>query len=801
MQRPISVICMVFVLTILIFYRINPAKAPNVEVWDGKEMTVTGKILEKERKGEVFSFLLEVDSAKVMRDKKTRDSEPEELPIDINKIYVEYRTKDLRGEIPYIGEVVQFSGAFKSYGSSKNPGGFDASFYYYSEGIFGKITDASLKARNGEKNHLQEEMFIIRQKFADSLTDCVKERYSGILKAMLLGMKSEMNTDVKTLFYATGIGHILAISGLHISTIGRGIYGILKRVGIPVKVCGGISILIMILYGQMTGMSHSAYRAVIMFSLALTAEMLKKTYDSLIALSISAMVILLENPLYLYQSGFLLSFCAVLGTAILAPTFRRLFLAVNRRFLYSSKKAYIKEKIISSLIIPFSIQLFTIPVQMYFFYEISVYSLVINMLVLPFMAVVLVSGLLGMCVGVFHVTLGEWLIWPAEIIMGLYERVCSLASEIPGAVYITGKPGEVRLMIYFALMTFLSVVIFKASKKYRYTSRSAKKKVLKTAYLLGCIVCFWFLIIPGKRGNRIIFFDVGQGDGICILTEPDNCILVDGGSTSQRNLAENVLLPALKYYGAREIDYSIITHPDKDHYSGIVEILEKGESAEIKIQNLILPYALRNEEKVREICELAQAAGTRVAWLGQGDVLTEEEALAGFECLAGDEALAGFECLAEDRMMASRGVSNGSGLKILCVHPRKDYAYENINDASLGLYLSFETYDVLLMGDIEEAGSTEVAAYMLEQWEGKAKEIEVLKVAHHGSKDSTPEAFLEVIQPTLSIISCGERNVYGHPHEETLYRLAAVGSKVMTTAGKGAIVIEVGDEVRVRRWG
>ena len=78
---------------------------------------------------------------------------------------------------------------------------------------------------------------------------------------------------------------------------------------------------------------------------------------------------------------------------------------------------------------------------------------------------------------------------------------------------------------------------------------------------------------------------------------------------------------------------------------------------------------------------------------------------------------------------------------------------------------------------------------------------DILKVAHHGSKDSTPEAFLEVIQPTLSVISCGERKVYGHPHEEALYRLAAVGSKVMTTAGKGAIVIEVGDEVRVRRWG
>jgi competence protein ComEC len=224
------------------------------------------------------------------------------------------------------------------------------------------------------------------------------------------------------------------------------------------------------------------------------------------------------------------------------------------------------------------------------------------------------------------------------------------------------------------------------------------------------------------------------------------------------------ILPFLKYKGADEIEAVIVTHPDEDHINGVLELIERGEAEGIRIKNLVLPeivHELKNTA-YKELEWLAQREGVEVSYINSGEYIAD------------------------------------NGITMQCLNPDREKVYEEANEYSVVLWLQCGSFQVLLTGDAEGIGEKELTENLKKLQTGEG--ITVLKAAHHGSKYSTSTELLDILSPQLTVISCGENNRYGHPHRETLERLAAAGSPVLTTPDCGAITVEVGKSVVVRSF-
>lgn len=292
---------------------------------------------------------------------------------------------------------------------------------------------------------------------------------------------------------------------------------------------------------------------------------------------------------------------------------------------------------------------------------------------------------------------------------------------------------------------------------------------------------------PSDR-DRVIFLDVGQGDCCLVQTSSGENYLFDCGSSSRSGVGRYVLLPCLKYYGIHSIDAVFVSHPDTDHMNGVTELLELAEENGIEIKQLILP-AIEKEARKEEFEELLDAAGyndaaaltAKVNEMKEGgkiqDAVWQEKIRVAYL-----EAGESWEC---------------GSVRFTCLHPAKGYSAENANAYSQCIYACFDTFSLLLTGDVEEEGEKALLESLRER---QISDVTILKVAHHGSRNSTSAELLAQIEPKLAIISCGKNNRYGHPHAELLERLRQTGCTVLQTSEVGAVTVQKeGSGVKV--WG
>lgn len=315
------------------------------------------------------------------------------------------------------------------------------------------------------------------------------------------------------------------------------------------------------------------------------------------------------------------------------------------------------------------------------------------------------------------------------------------------------------------------------------------------------------------RSFVTVFLDVGQGDGILIRTEQGTSILIDGGSTSNQRVGEYVLLPAIRYYGMSELDYVFVTHGDADHISGI-EYLLNAEHIGVRIRNLVLAK-YGDRQGLANIETLAKEKNINVIYMEAGDKIREKlnSDMAGLtlECLypsgrtleAKQVVKRDSDSIAEAKQVAEReaaGITDdkkiaiGLGNEITANVPGeaglKDEITESdldANDLSIVLLAKYDGRKILFTGD---AGSMVEKRLILEK-SILLSETDALKVGHHGSRSASSEGFLQTIKPQYAIISCGKKNHYGHPHEETLMQLQTIGARVYRTDQCGAIILHI----------
>lgn len=634
------------------------------------------------------------------------------------------------------GNFIRVKGSLLPFVKASNPGQFDEFSYYKTKEITCKVFGEEFTIIHTETSSLKHVLYSLKNSMINNLLVAFPEKEAGILSLILLGEKSLIEDESNLLYKENGISHILAISGLHISLLGMGLFHLLRKIlyMIPSVL---IVVAVMLCYGVITNFSISASRAILMLFISLVSFLLGKTYDMISSMALAALVLLFHCPLELYSAGFQLSFSALFGISIIAPTLEKLIPCGN----YS--------KYIRPLIMSVSIQIATIPILLYHFFEIPTYSAILNLFILPFMSIILLFALfisvIGGLIPILHVIFSG----PVYFILQWFEIVCKTAEKLPIHTIVGGQPSLFKVACYYLILVgFVMYCSYGEEKEWRILFRRGSV----------CFpVLFLTLFFQGRKdGLQVCFLDVGQGDSI-VLQVDGSTVLIDGGSSDIGKVGNYRIAPYLKHQGIAVVDYCFVTHADTDHYSGVKELLLSMDSNQDQseiwykgrtlIFNLVLPYAAIKDQAFLELVALAKEKNVTVIYVKTEDSIQLGE------------------------------------MKITCLHPSLEYKPKSRNAYSTVLSVAYGKFDMILTGDLEADGE-KIVAELLEN-----KIYEVLKIAHHGSKNSSTTIFLDAITPDFAVISCAKNNKYGHPHKETLKRLKDVNAKVMFTMEHGAVFL------------
>lgn len=662
-----------------------------------------------------------------------------------------------------IGNIIKVMGKLRQFEEAANKGNFDSRKYYLSLGFYGKIEAGTIEVINSDYSGIRQGLYELRMEIIERLEKLCSDNKgifsiinnkNGINGAIFLGDKTDLDSDIKELYSVSGIAHILAISGLHISFIGMAIYRLLRR-RFRFLFSAAVSIPVVLSFGIMSGFGISTMRAIIMFILKIIGEVLGRKYDAITAISLAGLVLLVQNPFVVCNSGFQMSFGAIIAIVLILPIVEEILNTDN--------------KIIKVLSANFTISLVMNPILAWNYYELPTFSFLLNIVVVPLMSVVIVSSIVGIFCSCIMFGFGKAVIFPGCGILELYTFLCNIINKSSVASIVVGQPKVTIIIVYYAI---LLVVLFGLKNiRTKYTRAEKERNIIKketglvlekkakkerrikgqnVKLRLACIVGFLLLncliyYIPNP-GFYITFINVGQGDGILIHGDNGTKVMVDGGSTSEKQVAKNCIVPYLKAEGIGTIDYSIITHTDKDHISGILEILENNNSNRIRIKNLVMPDINMKDDTYNELIEKAKLKKINVLYIKKGDTL-------------------------------SLGKT-----KIKCIYPETTTTASDKNDYCTVLSVKNKTSKILLTGDISKEIEEKIKDDIEENYT-------VLKVAHHGSNYSSSEKFLKKVNPKYSIISVGKNNSYGHPGNETMERLRKQGGVIYRTDEKGGITI------------
>lgn len=662
-----------------------------------------------------------------------------------------------------IGNIIKVRGKLRQFEEAANKGNFDSRKYYLSLGFYGKIEAGTIEIINSDYSGIRQGLYELRMEIIERLEKLCSDNNgifsiinnkNGIIGAIILGDKTDLDSDIKELYSVSGIAHILAISGLHISFIGMAIYRLLRR-RFRFLFSAAVSIPVVLSFGIMSGFGISTIRAIIMFILKIIGEVLGRKYDAITAISLAGLVLLVQNPFVVCNSGFQMSFGAIIAIVLILPIVEEILNTDN--------------KIIKVISANFTISLVMNPILAWNYYELPTFSFLLNIVVVPLMSVVIVSSIVGIFCSCIMFGFGKAVIFPGCGILELYTFLCNVINKSSVASIVVGQPKVTIIIVYYAI---LLVVLFGLKNiRTKYTRAEKERNIIKketglvlekkakkerrikgqnVKLRLACIAGFLLLncliyYIPNP-GFYITFISVGQGDGILIHGDNGTKVMVDGGSTSEKQVAKNCIVPYLKAEGIGTIDYSIITHTDKDHISGILEILENNNSNRIRIKNLVMPDINMKDDTYNELIEKAKLKKINVLYIKKGDTL-------------------------------SLGKT-----KIKCIYPETTTTASDKNDYCTVLSVKNKTSKILLTGDISKEIEEKIKDDIEENYT-------VLKVAHHGSNYSSSEKFLKKVNPKYSIISVGKNNSYGHPGNETMERLRKQGGVIYRTDEKGGITI------------
>lgn len=687
------------------------------------------------------------------------------------------------------GDYICMSGTVSVPDSATNPGTFDQYIYLRNKGYYLCISNGTIESGNHRPYSIEGFLYGIKNRCTKIIDNSFDSESAGIVKAMLVADKSTLDKNIKKLYSENGIAHIMAISGVHVAIIGMTLYGFLRKLRIGRLISGTFSIAIIILYGIMTGMSSSTERAVIMLILSIAAEYFGRKTDAPTSMGFAMIIMVLGNPYVILDAGFQLSFAAITGVTVVVPQLRKL-LRMFKRFIKEAdekKKQKHKKimslrkmiiKLIDALVVGIASFITTTPVIIYYYYQFPPYSILINLIVIPLVSLIVGGSILVVLTGLFFTGAAVVMTYPVRLILFGYKYLCIFASGLPGASVLVGHISIGMVFVYY-----LSVVlIFAILRMIRIGKTERGGPIL---YLMLATVLFLtvvYEVYSYDKSLKIVYMDVGQGDGVLLRTSGHGGILIDGGSSSNKRVGEYVMVPVLKYYGVSEVEYAFVSHGDVDHVSGLEYLLNEEQSG-VHVVNLVLPE-YGDQDALQELKSEATANNVNIIYMKPGDNITYNHQHAetiNIECLYPDEE-------------AGQGVLDTNNLSMILkttiTWDVREADIENLNKSSD----SNASLSLLFVGDAGIAAEKRLIELYGKNSLGEISDsiaCDILKVGHHGSRNSSGSDFLKRVSAMYGIISCGKDNRYGHPHAETLERFKMADTKYMTTKEHGAIILSI----------
>lgn len=741
MRRPLCVIFLLLLALLSSYFQFNDIDYKYSGL-NGRRIDLSGKIIGKEFRTN-YEGVRVLDLYMVLEDSK-----------DKVKLSVSENADKLKISI---GMNICINGEAACFRRASNYGEFDPYIYNRIEGTAFCVNNPDIIKVYGREDIFREGLFRVREYIYKLINRCFNEKDTAVICAVLLGDRSLIDEDLKVLYQRSGIIHVLSISGLHISILGMGIYKILsavpvfirnkRKIYIPKWFVSVICIFFMYAYGSMCGRGTSSLRAIFMFTLKLLAPLIGRTYDMISALSFCGIMILAEQPLYVKHGGFIMSFLAVLALGMLFPCLK----PENDKDEKKNNKilSLFYEGVIASL----CISIVTLPAYMCFYYSFPLYSVFINPVVIPLMSLMLPFSIAAVIFMEIFSPLSVIFAYPVHLILEFYELVCRKTVALPISTWYAGSPEVWQTAAYYLILIVFVI----------YYNRHRKNKVGKYNNIIKCVILsLAFLIISYRISPelKITVLDIGQGDSLVVRCR-DKCFLIDGGSTTKFSVGKYQMEPYLKYEGIDQVDAAIISHSDLDHISGVIEMIESSANGGIPIKQLVLPD-IDKESKNDNYLRLEEAASKHniaVTYLHTGENWEVP-------------------------------VYKNESVKFECLSPYEGMNTGDPNEMSIVLEMTYGKFNMLLTGDVGGEGLEAVKDY-LKTKPGGIKEIRILKVAHHGSHNNTDEEFLELYAPGIAIISCGERNIYGHPHKEVLDMLGENNIETYITSKSGCVCIEI----------
>ena len=636
----------------------------------------------------------------------------------------------------------------------RNPGQFNRRIYESGKKIDFYLENPTVLEVKEQRSGVREVVEIWKTEMMNRCEKIYPDEEAGILEAMLFGEKSELSGDIKELYQAAGISHVLVISGLHISLLALAVAGVLRRLGFPMPVWVILSVGVLAGYGILIGQPTTAVRALLMFFVLQGARLLGRSYDLLSALAFAGILMLLDNPDLILDGGCRLSFCAVIGVGWYVSEKNKIFRSIGEKEKRKNRgkggKGSSAGAILENIRAGWYLWLFTLPVMLDTFYQVSVVGILWNLVAIPLLPVIIASGGLGVVLAGWNIFVGRLAGSPAYGMLQLYQEIGNISEKLPVGMWTPGQPSKPVIAGYY-LVIFLLVLVEKQLIK-----REKRWKIFPGMELCSMLLLLLLMAHPWQQREKITFLDVGQGDA-SLLQSGGQTLLLDGGSTSQKNVGTYVILPYIKQQGISCLEAVVLTHTDQDHINGVTEVLEEGKKGWLTVKNLMYPYWMEGTEQGKQLKKLAEEAGASCRKIRAGDRLTIGKAEA------------------------------------VVLYPKEQEKIAEPNAGSLVLFWKWEGVRAMFTGDLPEEKERELLQNL--------PACEILQVGHHGSATSTCREFLEQVQPSLAVISCAMKNRYGHPSPDTVDRLKKTGCEIRYTMKSGAITIRKrGREILVTEY-
>ncbi len=655
----------------------------------------------------------------------------------------------LSGKLDY-GSIIAIFGCPEMPPLPSNPGEFNYRRYLQMNNIYFQYClhdELDYKILQGVNGSPWQYYIIqpVRNKIWSILDDHVPSPTVDILKALILGERQDIDRPIMESFQRSGVIHVLAISGLHVGFILLIFLMIFSILNLRYRLKIILTLLFLFVFVALIDFKAPVLRASIMAAIYFLAKLTERRGNALNIVGLAGLLILAFDPKQLFQAGFQFSFVAVGSILYGYPKLSRLLPRLSQYRWASLFNKFIGRP----LIVSFTAILGTTPLTWWYYGTFQFGALFINLLIIPAIGLLVILTFILLTVGTLGFGFVDGLgLLLHKFFMGILT-IIQFFSSLPMVQIDLPNPPITAILI----LSMGVILIFKL-----YNIR----RLIYPALLM--ILVLLICILPDQKDEKmqVTFVNVGQGDGAIIQFPNQAVMVVDAGENNEAlNAGQRYMLPLLKYYNINRIKYMVGTHAHSDHIGGISTILKK-----VRVDTLVLPDYQYENKLYSNMLKTAKNKNIPLLFKKRGDFLYPD-----------------------------------TGCRVYILHPfgsymeKHDQSGHEVNNSSIVMKIQYAETAFLLTGDLEMDAEQCLLNY------DSFLRADVLKVGHHGSKTSTSEAFLSLIQPYYSIISVGRFNNFYHPSRRTVQRLIINQAHPFRTDYFGGLVFTSdGKNVKFIHW-